>query len=535
MMDERTCEQLNQKVRDLEEALRESEEKYRVIIEGIEDGYYEVDLAGNLTFFSDSICNIWGYAHEELMGMNYRKFTVEKDAEAVYRTFNGVYTTGRPTKAYAWEIIRKDGEAREVELSVSLTRDPEGKPVGFRGIARDVTERKRAEDELRRHRHHLEEMVTDRTAELQKTNEQLKREIAERKQVEESLLAEKHFSESVINSLPGAFYVFDENGRFLKWNKNFEEVTGYGAGDLSTMSSLDFFEGEDRQRVAGRIREVFVRGSAFVEAHMRSKDGKKTPFVFSGVRIRLDGNTYLVGMGMDITQRKRAEEALRESEKELRILSTQLLTAQENERRRVAQELHDGIGQALTAIKFSMENTLANMQKTASSPNIELLKSLIPVIQRAIDEGRRISMDLRPSTLDDLGILATIAWFCREFQRIYSGISIEREIRLEEGDVPEALKTVIYRVLQEALNNAAKHSRASRVRLYLGMEKDTIDLVIEDNGTGFDLESVMTSDSRTRGFGLASMRERTELSGGSFSIETGAPEGTVIRAAWPGV
>ena len=534
MMEERTYEPLEKKVRDLEEALKESEEKYRVIIEGIEDGYYEVDPAGDLIFFSDSICTIWGYTHEELMGMNYKKFTVEKDAEAVYRTFNRVYTTGKPTKAYAWEIIRKDGSTRQVELSVSLITDPQGNPAGFRGIARDVTERKRAEDELRRHRHHLEEMVADRTAELRKANEQLKREIAERKQVEEKLLAEKHFSESVINSLPGAFYVFDENGRFLKWNKYFEEVTGYSAEDLSTMSSLDFFEGEDRERVANRIREVFQRGSAFVEAHMRSRNGKKTPFVFSGVRIHLDGNIYLVGMGMDITQRKRAEEALRESEKELRILSTQLLTAQENERRRVAQELHDGTGQALTAIKFSMENILANMEKTASSPSVELLKSLVPVIQRATEEVRRISMDLRPSTLDDLGILATITWFCREFQRIYSGIRIEREIRLEEGDVPEMLKTVIYRVLQEALNNAAKHSRTSRVHLYLGMEKDTIDLIVSDDGTGFDLESVMATDSHLRGFGLASMRERTELSGGLFAIRTGASVGTVIRASWPG-
>jgi len=136
--------------RQAEEALRESEEKYRSILENIEDGYYEVDLAGNLTFFNDSLCGIIGYSRDEMMGMNNRQYLDKENAKKVFQAFNQVYTTGKPTKGFDWEIIRKDGTRRFVEASASLIRNLEGEPAGFRGIVRDITERKRAEKEIRR-------------------------------------------------------------------------------------------------------------------------------------------------------------------------------------------------------------------------------------------------------------------------------------------------------------------------------------------------------------------------------------------------
>jgi len=131
-----------------EEALRQSEEKYRTILENIEDGYYEVDLAGNFTFFNDSMCRIWGYPIEELMGMNDRQYTDQENAKKLFQSFNKVYRTGEPTKRTDWEIIRKDGTKRYIEASVSLQKDSSGEPIGFRGIIRDITERKHAEKEM---------------------------------------------------------------------------------------------------------------------------------------------------------------------------------------------------------------------------------------------------------------------------------------------------------------------------------------------------------------------------------------------------
>jgi len=128
-----------------EDTLRESEEKYRTILENIEDSYFEVDIAGNFTFFNNPLCRLLGYSEDELMGMNNRQYMDDVNAKALCQTFNAVYRTGKPARAFDWEVIRKDGTTRFVEASVSLLRDSTGEPAGFRGVVRDVTERKRAE------------------------------------------------------------------------------------------------------------------------------------------------------------------------------------------------------------------------------------------------------------------------------------------------------------------------------------------------------------------------------------------------------
>ena len=138
-----------------EEALRESEEKYRTILHSIEEGYYEVDLAGNLTFFNDTLSKHLGYSSDELMGMNNRQYMSAETAKQVYKTFNTVLKTGEPAKALDWEMIAKDGTKKSVELSVSLMRDSEGQPIGFRGVARDISERKKAEEQAKIHQQQL--------------------------------------------------------------------------------------------------------------------------------------------------------------------------------------------------------------------------------------------------------------------------------------------------------------------------------------------------------------------------------------------
>jgi signal transduction histidine kinase len=140
--------------------------------------------------------------------------------------------------------------------------------------------------------------------------------------------------------------------------------------------------------------------------------------------------------------------------------------------------------------------------------------------------------DLRPSILDDLGILATIGWFCREFNNVYTGIRIETTIDIEEDEVPRHLKTIIYRILQEALNNVAKHSRANFVHLRLRKNETRMELIIHDNGRGFNLDQAMALKTSRRGFGLASMRERAELSGAAFEINSLIGRGTTVRVVW---
>jgi signal transduction histidine kinase len=230
-------------------------------------------------------------------------------------------------------------------------------------------------------------------------------------------------------------------------------------------------------------------------------------------------------------ERHKQMAALGESENRLRALASQLLTAQEKERRLVANELHDSIGSALSVIKFKVEDTVQQMERGVAA--LESLKDIIPTVQRTIEESRRIQTSLRPSILDDLGILTTLDWHCREFQKTFSHIRIEKEIDLSENDVPQFLKIVMYRISQEALNNIAKHSKADLITLSLRKTDGPIELTVRDNGQGFDMEKIFSMESYRKGLGLGSMRERTELSGGSFTIESIQGKGTTIRASWP--
>ena len=216
----------------------------------------------------------------------------------------------------------------------------------------------------------------------------------------------------------------------------------------------------------------------------------------------------------------------------LRQLSSRLLSAQEEERKRIAGEIHDTLGACLSAIKFKVEGAVQQIGETAAVAT-QSFGTILPVIQEGIEECRRMQQDLRPSLLDDLGLLATLSWFCRRYQTIYTGIKVELEQALEESDIPNALKIVIFRVTQEGMNNIAKHSKADLVHLSLRKMDGRIELVLKDNGQGFDLKKVLGSESTKRGLGLTSMRERTELSGGSFGIESAEGKGTTVRASWP--
>jgi len=173
--------------KEAEEELKRSEEKYRTLLDSIEEGYFEIDLAGHFTFFNDSIPRSFGYSRDELLGMNDRDYMTPESAKKIYNCFNQIYRTGNPITKVDYEVIRKDGEHRFHELSASLLQDQAGQTIGFRGVGHDITERKEAEEALRRAHEDLEIRVQERTKDLAKAKEALEAEIAERKRAEEEL------------------------------------------------------------------------------------------------------------------------------------------------------------------------------------------------------------------------------------------------------------------------------------------------------------------------------------------------------------
>jgi PAS domain S-box-containing protein len=184
-----------------DEQLRQSEQKYRTILESIEEGYYETDLRGSFTFFNDSLCRIIGYAYEETLGLNNRRITDKENARKLFKTFSEVYKTGRSVQAFDWQIIRKDGARRHIEGSVALLEDSSGRVIGFKGIVRDVTERKEAEKKLR--------LLTSRLGDI-------------------------------IEYLPDAIYVIDIEKKIIAWNKALEDMTGVKKSDLLNKGNYEY-------------------------------------------------------------------------------------------------------------------------------------------------------------------------------------------------------------------------------------------------------------------------------------------------------
>lgn len=232
---------------------------------------------------------------------------------------------------------------------------------------------------------------------------------------------------------------------------------------------------------------------------------------------------------------KKLVDLRKRSEEDLRELSSKLFHAQDEERKRIGYELHDGIAQTLGALKIRTESALKNAKRNKDSGVADSLSKSVPLIQEVIEEIRRISKNLHPSILDDLGIKDAIIWLADEYDSTHEVIHVTREIDITEDDVSDSLKTVIFRVSQEALNNVAKHSKAASVSLSLIKLDGIIELTISDNGVGFERDKLDSAGISGNGLGLSSMRERTRLSGGQFTIESTRNKGTTLIASWPAI
>ncbi len=232
----------------------------------------------------------------------------------------------------------------------------------------------------------------------------------------------------------------------------------------------------------------------------------------------------------EIVERKRVEDALRESRKQLKSLSSQLVRDQERERKRIANEIHDRIGQPLHAVKIGVAGL--RRRDDALAKGEKSLDGLLSMIDFVIEEVRNIYTGLRPSLLDDLGILAAVNWFLREFKKAYPDIGVEEQISIQEERVPEPIKTVIFRVLQATLDNVARHGRAKTVHISLQEKGDGIWFMIRDDGVGFDLEDASFGVDDQMGLGLATMQEQVESSGGIFTVKSVKGVGTIVRVHW---
>lgn len=248
------------------------------------------------------------------------------------------------------------------------------------------------------------------------------------------------------------------------------------------------------------------------------------------VKGRIDGQMLERSIRYSI-ERKKSKDALQESERQLKYLASALIKVQENERRLLAAELHDDLSQLLMAIKFHIESVVVRMNPGEGVASD--LEALIPNIRNAVERVRDMYTKLMPTVLDDLGVVATLRWFCREFQKDWPDIKVDWDLGIEEQAISEELRLVIFRIVQDALKNVEDHSKSRHARVSLVGENGYLVLRIEDDGVGFDVSRVRSQAVTNGGLGLMSIERRAELSGGSFKIESTEGSGTVVRVQWP--
>lgn len=245
-------------------------------------------------------------------------------------------------------------------------------------------------------------------------------------------------------------------------------------------------------------------------------------------------NSTIVKLENEIIEKNRISDALALSREHLKKISRHTLDILEADRQTISKELHDSIGASLAAIKFSLEEKEMQRRENSNQLN-DSLNQEVGYLSATIKETKRISANLRPSTLDELGLTATITWYLRQFQRMYGDIHINHSSEIAEQDVPEAMKINIYRIIQEGLTNVGRHSKADTINLTIDYcdGGHSISLSIEDNGCGFDVKEILGNKDPLGGYGLIGMRERCEISGGVFHLDSKTDKGTRLNAILP--
>lgn len=444
-----------------------------------------------------------------------------------------------------WARMNTDGfgmvEIRDpltgAEFEFSLTRNrSQGPAASARGhaflVVDDVSERRQAERTLQFFNQELKRQVDEKTETLSSVNRRLGQQVADHLR-DKALLraAQERYACLVESTLIGIYLVQDDRIRFA--NRRFAEMFGYSGSelegrDIRSLLSFGGFPEAPEGDGAGDPAE----GIVFHEQVVRGlcKDGSQVWLQMSIAPIRWHEENMILGNLMDITAQVEGELELRESEREQQRLSAELVSAQEAERLRIASELHDGIGQILSVIKLGIENLAKGLDGELVQRHQRNFKSLISMTRHATEEVRRISMDLHPAMLEDLGLVSTIDWFCREYRKVLPEIEIAKRVEFDEQELDAEQKIAAFRILQEAFNNIGKHAGAERIDLRLRSGKGSIKLKIKDDGAGFVTGGGSASEP---GFGLRSMKQRAQLTGGRLSVKSRPGRGTIIRAEWP--
>ena len=477
-----------------QKALQESEEVFRTLTETVSAGIY-IYRDAKVIYVNPMAEQFTGYSRKELLGMDLLDLIHPNFRDQVRARVQERQRGWQAQARFEDKILTKNGEERWVDVSSAGTV--------FRGepavivTTFDITARKRAEEEL------------------QQSEERYR---------------------TLFETSPQAVGVYDSNLRLLMNNKRGATLFGFDpAEDLTGSDAYSFVAPEDKERVRSLIDIMIATGKlAVFECTGLRRDNTRFDME---VRATLIHNvneqpSFILTVASDITDRKLAEKALKASRERLRALSARMQSAREEEGTRIAREIHDELGGALTGLKWDLEGIESRLLSTNGSSTIDDVRkqigSMTGLIESTINTVRRISSELRPGVLDDLGLVAAIEWQGQQFQK-RTGLNVHWESELDIVEVSREAATAVFRIFQEVLTNVLRHSHAKNVYVQLLQHSEQLELKVIDDGRGITEEE----KQNTMSFGLLGMRERALLVGGEVRI-TGTPaEGTTVVVTVP--
>lgn len=470
-----------------DEELRKSEEKYRSLVENVNAVIYAADVKGRITYLSPAIESFYGHSPVEFGDAHFSFFVHKEDLPMAMASFRKALS-GKNQILEFRTVLPWSGEVRWSRVYNRPISDG-NRVVGVHGVLIDVTERKRMEEALR-------------------DSEKRYR-----------LLAE---------NVTDVIWVTDMNWHRVYLSPSGERLTGWNIDKAMEHTAQETLTPASRERA----RKVFARQLAIEKR--RKKDLHRSWTTQLEV-VRKDGSTVwtedrvtflrdtegrptgCLGVTRDISERKQAEDALR-------TLSHRLVEVQETERRQIARELHDEIGQALTGLKLLLETANRPSRNTRSS-----LGEAQVLINELMARVQDMSLDLRPAMLDDLGLVPALLWHFERYTA-QTGIQVLFEHKgLQRRFTPE-IETAVYRIVQEGLTNVARHAHVNEVTVRLVVGRAALSVGIEDHGAGFDTERALSNGASN---GLNGMRERAALLGGHFRINSSPGVGTRLAARFP--
>jgi PAS domain S-box-containing protein len=465
-------------------ARKQAEGKLVVLAHAIESTAEMIcvtDMEDKFTFVNHAFLRGYGYALGELLGKTPDILLSPNNPPSM---MSEILKQSR-LEGWRGEVLdrRKDGTEFPVFLSTSKIIDPSGRAIGLIGVAQDITERKRAEEQIR-------------------------------------LLA------YAVQSARDLIWITDSENRFTFVNQSFIEAYGYSREEILGRSRDILVSSKNPATLYENISRETTDGSWRGELLNRRKDGTEFPVSLSTSEIRNSEGKVIgvIGVARDITERKQAEEVLHR-------FPLRIIEVQEAERLRVARELHDGVNQIIASAKMRLrkvEDSLI-LQNPAAR---EILARCSQLLVQALEENRRIAHNLRPSDLDEFGLATASRNFCRALQS-RTRLAVKCHITRIDQRLSPTVELNLFRIMQEAFNNIEKHARARKAQLRITVRDDFIVMRIRDDGRGFDLQRGKVSKRKWGGIGLTNMRERAESLGGTCAVESLPRRGTTITVRVP--